>query len=145
MSLASDIAPWSALAGGAIIGLAASAYLLFAGRATGVSGIVAGIWRGPREVRPMHITFVIGLLCGGLVWAIANPTVYGAIPRATPLVPIAGLIVGFGVSMGGGCTSGHGVCGIGRFSKRSIAATATFMGVGMVTAAVWHIFVGGVR
>jgi uncharacterized protein len=145
MQLASDIAPWSALAGGAIIGLAASAYLLLSGRQTGISGIITGIWRAGRDLRPIHIAFVLGLLGGGLIWAVSDPSVYGEIPRATPLVPIAGLIVGFGVSMGGGCTSGHGVCGISRFSRRSIVATATFMGFGIVTAALWHVFTVGLR
>lgn len=137
MQLASDIAPWSALAGGAIVGLVASQ--------TGVSGIVTGVWRADRDVRPIHLAFILGLLGGGLIWAVGDASVYGEIPRATPLVLIAGTIVGFGVSMGGGCTSGHGVCGISRFSRRSLVATATFMGFGIVTAALWHVFVGGVR
>ncbi len=86
MQIASDIAPWSALVGGAIIGLVASGFLVLSGRQTGISGIITGVWRASREARPIHLAFIFGLLGGGLIWAIGNPSVYGEIPRATPMV-----------------------------------------------------------
>ena len=124
-----------ALAGGAILGLSASILLLFAGRIAGISGILAGslfqkgqegFWRG---------LFLCGLLLGGATYSLFN----GGLEietEATPLMTIlAGLLVGFGTRMGNGCTSGHGVCGIARFSRRSLVATITFMMVAMLT--VW--------
>ena len=120
------------LFGGALIGAATAILLLFDGRVAGISGILGGLldtrdggwaWRAP---------FVAGLLATGAVVHAIAPNALGAIASPLPLLAVAGLLVGFGTRLGGGCTSGHGVCGISRGSPRSIVATATFMGVAAV-------------
>ena len=129
--------PVQALVGGLLIGAAATLTLWTSGRIAGISGIFAGslfqkgqeaFWRG---------LFLCGLLLGGATYSLFN----GGLEietEATPLMTIlAGLLVGFGTRMGNGCTSGHGVCGIARFSRRSLVATITFMMVAMLT--VWVI------
>jgi uncharacterized membrane protein YedE/YeeE len=88
---------------------------------------------------------VLGLFTGGFAWFLIDPSVFGHIPRPLPLVAAAGLIVGYSVSMGGGCASGHGVCGISRLSKRSIVATCVFMGTGIATATIWRLVAGAVQ
>lgn len=146
MSIVAEHGAWvSALAGGALIGLSASALMFFVGRIAGVSGIVPGLLRPTRADWPWQAAFAGGLLTGGLAWAIARPETFGAIPRPLHLIVLAGVAVGFGVSLGGGCTSGHGVCGLSRFSIRSLAATLTFMSVGIATAAIWRLSSGGVQ
>ena len=128
-----DFTPISALIGGAMIG-AASVWLLAAnGRIAGVSGILHGF------VTPLAATdvpwrawFIAGLLAAGLAWqGFAGPVIAR---ESLPLgwVAAAGLLVGFGTRMGGGCTSGHGVCGLGRLSARSLVAVIVFMGTGMI-------------
>lgn len=115
-----------AVAGGALIGLAASALLLSTGRIAGVSSIFGDALRGAS----WQIFFVAGLAAGGLLMAFLRP---GSFERTSPspaaLLVGAGLLVGFGTRLGSGCTSGHGLCGMGRLSARSAVATATFMGV----------------
>ena len=129
--------PVSALIGGALIGASASMMLALNGRITGISGIVGGLIRRQRGEVSWRATFLAGLLVGGVLLALAYPR---ALPSAstTPLAltVVAGLLVGFGTQLGGGCTSGHGVCGISRFSKRSILATMTFMATGALAAFV---------
>ncbi len=143
--LAPHIAPLPSLAGGALIGLAASALMFLIGQVAGISGMVTGLMRPVPGEWPWRSAFVGGLFTGGLVWSAIDPSVFGQTPRPLPLVVLAGLIVGCGVTMGGGCTSGHGVCGISRLSRRSLAATCTFMVFGILTAAVWPLFAGTVR
>jgi len=129
--------PVSALIGGALIGASASMMLALNGRITGISGILGGLIRRQRGEVSWRATFLAGLLVGGVLLALAYPR---ALPAAssTPLAltVVAGLLVGFGTQLGGGCTSGHGVCGISRFSKRSILATMTFMVTGALAAFV---------
>ncbi|NJK88781.1 MAG: YeeE/YedE family protein [Myxococcales bacterium] len=126
-----------ALVGGAMIGAAAGLLLLFLGRIAGVSGIFAGamlpLGQGPVD-RRWRFEFLAGLLAGGLVVASVAPE---AIPPSTKdawILAWAGVLVGLGVGFGEGCTSGHGVCGIGRLSVRSLVATVVFVAVGMMTA-----------
>ena len=129
--------PIQALVGGLLIGTAATLTLWTSGRIAGISGILAGslfqkgqeaFWRG---------LFLCGLLLGGATYSLFNSGLEIE-TEATPLMTIlAGLLVGFGTRMGNGCTSGHGVCGIARFSRRSLVATITFMMVAMLT--VWVI------
>ena len=129
--------PVQALVGGLLIGTAATLTLWTSGRIAGISGILAGslfqkgqeaFWRG---------LFLCGLLLGGATYSLFNSGLEIE-TEATPLMTIrAGLLVGFGNRMGNGCTSGHGVCGIARFSRRSLVATITFMMVAMLT--VWVI------
>lgn len=127
----SSFTPWASLAGGALIGASASLLLMGEGRIAGISGIVSGIvadrWR---------LLFVVGLVLGGIVMRIFLPLSFGASTVSLPVAIAAGLLVGVGTKLGSGCTSGHGVCGISRFSKRSIVATVTFMTTGVLTAVV---------
>jgi uncharacterized membrane protein YedE/YeeE len=138
-----DFTPWSGLAGGALIGLAASLLLLGSGRVAGVSGMVSGVLLGPREERGWRAWFLGGLGLGGLVLGVLLPGSIGASPQPLGLLALAGALVGFGTRMGGGCTSGHGVCGISRLSARSMIATAVFVGFGMLTASAVYLARGG--
>lgn len=124
---------WPSLLGGMLLGLSAVMLLLCNGRIAGISGIF-GRLLGGGSVAP-NAAFILGLICGPPLHAFA----FGALPAVTiatpwPLVAIAGLLVGIGTRMGSGCTSGHGIIGMARFSKRSITATATFLGAGIATA-----------
>ncbi|MEG8222801.1 YeeE/YedE thiosulfate transporter family protein [Sphingomonas sp. HH69] len=135
-----DAQPVAGLIGGLMIGVAAAIMLLGLGRIAGVSGLAAravGLAQGgaPRSVA---IAFIIGLPLGALVVALLS----GGIPASYPapgLLIIAGLIVGYGTRLGSGCTSGHGVCGVSRLSRRSLTATALFMGSGFVTVAILRL------
>jgi hypothetical protein len=130
-----------AILGGSLIGLAASSLLYFSGRVTGVSGIVEGLlsW-SPIEGR-WRLAFLCGLLVGGLALTAFLPTAFHApTGRSLLALALAGILVGFGTRMGNGCTSGHGVCGLTRFSQRSFVATATFMGTGFATATLIGLF-----
>jgi uncharacterized membrane protein YedE/YeeE len=122
------------LLGGALIGLAATVYLLATGRVAGVSGILAGVL-GDRAGRSERIAFLAGIVAAGLFAAVVS-TPASATPYPTPVLIVAGLLVGFGTRLGGGCTSGHGVCGISRLSLSSLVATATFMMTGALTVAI---------
>jgi uncharacterized membrane protein YedE/YeeE len=120
--------------GGALIGLAATVYWLATGRTAGVSGIVGGALR-ERDVRGQRLAFLAGLVAVGRLAAIFGaPAAAG--PHSTAVLVVAGLLVGFGTRLGGGCTSGHGVCGISRFSIASIVATVTFIAAGAATVAI---------
>jgi uncharacterized membrane protein YedE/YeeE len=125
-----NFTPWTALAGGALIGLAASILLVANGRIAGISGIVGGLLAPVRGEVGWRVMFLVGLIGAGVVMAFVMPGSFGASPRTLPLVALAGLLVGVGTRLGNGCTSGHGVCGISRLSPRSIAATLTFMATG---------------
>lgn len=135
--------PVASLLGGALIGLAASLFLLAQGRVAGISGIYGGLLRRGTTDRPTRIAFVAGLLASGLLIRIVFP---GALTShwsaGVPLTLTAGLLVGFGTQLGNGCTSGHGVCGISRMSARSIVATITFILTGMVTVFVTQHLIG---
>ncbi|HXX92325.1 MAG TPA: YeeE/YedE thiosulfate transporter family protein [Planctomycetota bacterium] len=123
-----------ALEGGALIGLAAGALLALTGKTAGVSGIVEGVVRGERGEWGWKAAFVLGLLAGGFVLRVAVPGALAtSAPRALPLIAVGGVLVGFGARLGGGCTSGHGVCGIGRLSLRGVAGTLVFIATGMAT------------
>ena len=132
------------LAGGAIIGLAGAILLLFNGRIAGISGIVAGILRPVRFDLGWRLAFTAGLLVGGLLFAVVRPSVFPPEPiRSLPVLAFAGLLVGLGARLGSGCTSGHGVCGIGRLSPRGLVATCTFLATGALTVLVVRDFFGG--
>ena len=128
--------PWSALLGGALIGVAASILLLFSGRIAGISGVVGGLLLPKAGEVGWRLAFVIGLALASVTMLLLSPQSFGASPRSLPLVVVAGALVGVGTRIGNGCTSGHGVCGISRFSPRSILATLTFMGVAMAAVLV---------
>ena len=127
----------TALLGGALIGLAAAGLLVLAGKTAGVSGIVDGVLRGEQGEWRWKAAFLAGLVSGGLLlaWKMAAALASGA-PRAWPLVIAGGLLVGFGARLSGGCTSGHGVCGIGRGSLRGLVGTAIFIAAGALTVVV---------
>jgi hypothetical protein len=122
-----------AIAGGALIGGSAGALALARGRIAGNCGIVAGLFGGDVEERPWRRSWTAGLLAGGLLLRALYPASLAA-PPALPMgvLVLGGLLVGFGTRLANGCTSGHGVCGVGRLSPRSIVATALFL----VTAAL---------
>jgi uncharacterized membrane protein YedE/YeeE len=124
------------LLGGLIIGAAAALLWLFEGRVAGISGIAGGLIYAPPKDRGWRWSFVLGLLVGGALMSLVLPSAFASSPVSLGLSAAAGLLVGIGTTLGNGCTSGHGVCGISRMSKRSLAATACFIGAGMVTALV---------
>lgn len=139
-----NFTPLTALLGGLLIGLSATLLLLFNGRIAGVSGILSGIFVQPRGDRLWRLMFVLGMVISGALyqwWSGGVFQEYRAV--SLPLMIIGAFLVGFGTRMGGGCTSGHGVCGIGRVSPRSIVATLVFMGFGFVTVFVLRHVLGG--
>jgi uncharacterized membrane protein YedE/YeeE len=131
-----EFTPWSALVGGMLIGLAAVLLLWLNGRVAGVSGITGGLWFALPGERAWRLLFLLGLVAGAALWALLAPAVPQ--PRSGSVVALllAGLLVGYGTSLAGGCTSGHGVCGLARLSARSLAATAVFLLSGIVTTFV---------
>lgn len=135
-----------ALLGGTVIGLAASMMLIFNGKIAGISGIFGGLLKGVAVGDgAWRVAFVGGLLTAGVLASFVAPELIGqATGRSFPAVAIAGLLVGFGVRMGNGCTSGHGICGLTRFSPRSAVATGTFMATGAVSSIGAHLLFGGV-
>ena len=132
-----EFTPYTAIAGGLLIGLASALMLALNGRIAGISGIFDGAVF-PRGDASWRWTFLAGLLVGGAVFAAVAGVDAAAIAldRSSGVVVLAGLLVGFGTKMSNGCTSGHGVCGNARLSKRSIAATLTFMAIGAAVVAV---------
>lgn len=134
-----NFTPISGLIGGLLIGLATTLMLLLNGRIAGISGIVGGLLTRKGSEVGWRAMFVAGLLLGAFVYMLATG---GALPvrieASLPIVVVAGILVGFGTRLGSGCTSGHGVSGLARFSKRSIVATSVFMGAGIVTVFLTH-------
>ena len=134
--------PWTSLAGGLLIGLAASMLLLFSGRIAGISGIVGGLLRPRKSDVAWRLAFVAGLLAAPLVFLMAAPLPQVQIDASTATLTVAGLLVGVGTRYGSGCTSGHGVCGLSRGSPRSIVATVSFMAAGFLTVYLIRHFLG---
>ena len=125
--------PWTALAGGVLLGLASALFVLLNGRILGISGIVGGLLRPRAGDMGWRLAFVLGMLVApGLYWLVVGPT-QPRIDATWGMVVMAGLLVGVGTRYGSGCTSGHGVCGLSRMSPRSLVATLAFMGAGFVT------------
>jgi uncharacterized protein len=121
----------TSLAGGALIGVGAAVLLLFIGRTAGVSGIAGGLLPPTRGDALWRLAFVLGLIGGGVVLRLTLPGAFSASPLQPPVAVVAaGLLLGFGSRLAGGCTSGHGVCGVSRLSARSLVATVTFIGFG---------------
>jgi uncharacterized membrane protein YedE/YeeE len=141
--MASTFTPFSAVAGGALIGLAAAALLLVHGRIAGIGGVLGGVLRPRPGDLPWRLWFLAGLVGGGALIGLAHPQAVSSALGTPALVSVAaGLLVGFGTRLGNGCTSGHGVCGIGRLSPRSFVATATFMVAGFLTVFVVRHLLG---
>ncbi len=129
-----DFAPGPALIGGILIGLATGLALMLNGKIAGVSGVIGRIFRAAPGDTEWRIAFVVGLVLGGATIFALSPTPASYRPMATmPQLAIAGFLVGIGTRLGGGCTSGHGVCGISRGSFRGLVGTLTFMIVAFAT------------
>lgn len=138
-----NFTPVSALAGGVLIGASAALLLVLNGRVAGISGILGGLIAPARSEVGWRLAFLAGLFVAPLVYI----GFAGVLPTVTLHAPlwllmIAGLIVGFGSRLGAGCTSGHGVCGIGRGSPRSLVATATFMATAILTVFITRHVLG---
>lgn len=125
--------PYAALAGGALIGLAAAIFVLFNGRIAGISGILGGLLRPASGGAGWRLAFLVGLIGAPMVYALATALPQPRIDAGWGALMAAGLLVGVGTRYGAGCTSGHGVCGLSRLSPRSLVATLAFMGAGFAT------------
>ncbi|MEC3764079.1 YeeE/YedE family protein [Cupriavidus sp. SS-3] len=135
--------PWLSLAGGLVIGLATALMMLGLGRIAGISGIVGGVLRLPQGDTAWRAAFVIGLLLSPWLAFAFDAMPAARIDAGWTEVLVAGLLVGVGTRYAGGCTSGHGVCGLSRGSVRSLAATVTFMAAGFLTVLVQRHVMGG--
>lgn len=125
--------PWASLAGGALIGLAAAAFILLNGRIAGISGILGGVINPKKGDIAWRIAFLAGIVVTPFLWLFFYSLPEIRIDAGYPLLIVAGLVVGISTRYGAGCTSGHGVCGISRLSPRSLVATGAFMASGFVT------------
>lgn len=125
-----------------MIGGAASLLLIANRETTGISGVVAALMRKGVEGQAWRWAFIGGLLAGGVGLALFAPASFSAATRSLPVVALAGVLVGFGTRLGGGCTSGRGVCGVSRLSVASIVATVIFVLVGMITVTVIRVASG---
>ena len=136
--------PIPALVGGGLIGLAASLMMLLNGRIAGVSGILGGLLAPAPSDKAWRLAFLAGLIVAPVIaGAVGRPLAEAVMPASWLVIVAAGLLVGFGARMGGGCTSGHGVCGMSRLSTRSIVATMVFMTTAALTVAVVRHGMGG--
>ena len=138
-----NFTPVPALIGGLLIGASAALFLVLNGRIAGISGILGGLLRPTHSEIGWRVAFLTGLFVAPLVYVALG----GALPPVSleaslPMLIVAGLIVGFSTRLGAGCTSGHGVCGIGRGSPRSLAATAVFMVTAITTVFVTRHLIG---
>lgn len=139
-----NFTPIASTIGGALIGLSAAILMLTLGRVAGISGIFAGILVPSEKNIDWRIAFIGGLVATGIVYSLVAPAAFANTTGVSlPVVVAAGLLVGFGTQMGSGCTSGHGVCGIPRFSRRSFVAVGTFMGTGALTVFIVNLINGG--
>jgi uncharacterized membrane protein YedE/YeeE len=139
-----NFTPMSAAIGGGLIGLSAVLLMLLTGRIAGISGIFGGLLDPGNNDKGWRIAFIAGLILapvisGWIGYAMPAPRM----PASWTVIIAAGLLVGFGARLGGGCTSGHGICGVARWSDRSIAATVIFMLVAILTVALTRHVVGG--
>jgi len=132
-----EFTPLASTVGGLMIGLAAVLLMFANGRIAGISGIIGRVLPPFEDSETFpRVAFIVGLMAAPLIFIAAGGSLVQTISTNLPLMAVAGLLVGFGSVYGGGCTSGHGVCGVARLSKRSVAATATFMGVAVLTVFV---------
>ncbi|MEL6340095.1 MAG: YeeE/YedE family protein [Myxococcota bacterium] len=136
-----DAVDWlQPLLGGVLIGLSAAGLWALSGRIAGISGMVGQLF-GPDG--GWRAAFLAGLIAGGALMLVLLPQAFSTSPiRPLTVTAIAGFAVGVGTQLGHGCTSGHGVCGLGRFSARSAAATVVFLGCGIITASLYRWMVG---
>lgn len=139
-----EFTPWISLLGGGLIGLAATLLMLTLGRIMGATGILAGlVFPASRTDFAWRAATLAGMVTGpAVVWAVSGAMPAVQVPVTLPMLLLGGLVVGVGVTYGGGCTSGHGVCGMARLSPRSIVATSTFMIVTFATVFIVRHVVG---
>ncbi|MGK5052322.1 YeeE/YedE family protein [Janthinobacterium sp. RB2P8] len=137
-----NFTPWTSLAGGMLIGLAAAVFLLFNGRIAGISGILGGLLQWPAGDVAWRIVFLLGLVGAPLVYGLFAPLPTVQVDAGTATLVAAGLLVGIGTRYGSGCTSGHGVCGLSRRSPRSLVATVAFMAAGFITVFIVRHVIG---
>ena len=133
-----NFTPISAFIGGSLIGFAAFLFFAFNGRIAGVSSIASGVI-SENENRYDNILFLLGLIIGPILYSFLGNEIVSVLTNSIPLLIIGGLLVGVGTKIGNGCTSGHGVCGISRFSLRSITATIAFITSGVITVLFFGI------
>lgn len=138
-----NFTPWSALAGGIIIGLSAAGFILLNGRIAGISGILGGLLVPQKRDVLWRIAFLAGMFAAPLLWMMTAELPPIEIKASYPVLVAAGLLVGIGTRYGSGCTSGHGVCGLSRLSARSLTATLTFMVAGFVTVYILRHLITG--
>ncbi len=138
-----NFTPFASLLGGILIGLAVAALYFFNGKILGISNITAELLNPRWQGKDWRASFLLGLLSGGaLLLALYPQALSSESPRSLGLLILAGLLVGYGSSLGRGCTSGHGICGLSRLSARSLVATAIFMSSGMLTVYVTRQLLG---
>lgn len=141
--------PWASLFGGVLIGLSAVMVMGLFGRIAGISGITNGFlgavvpMSGAPRDRDWRLAFLLGLIAAPLALMLAGGTVEQTVPSNLAGMAVAGLLVGLGTALGSGCTSGHGVCGLARLSRRSLVAVLTFMAAGFATVFVLRHILGG--
>lgn len=136
---------YSATVGGILIGVSAIMLMATLGRIAGISGIASSLLSKSTTGRPWRLAFMVGLVAAPLaLWLVSGNSGIGVAQVGLPWMALAGLLVGVGTGIGCGCTSGHGVCGIARMSRRSLLATVIFMIFGMVTVYVTHHLLGGI-
>lgn len=128
--------PWTALAGGALIGMAVAMLLLLNGRIAGISGVLGGLLRSARGDSAWRLSFLAGLVAAPLVFSVLGGHASGWIDADFGTLVAAGFLVGIGTRYGSGCTSGHGICGLSNLSPRSFVATVCFMATGVATVFV---------
>ncbi|WP_017446381.1 YeeE/YedE family protein [Gayadomonas joobiniege] len=133
-----DFTPYSAILGGSLIGLSALLLLIGIGRIAGISGIVSRLWQNPGPDLSWRLYFIVGLIIGPIIAALFGVKTPQIPPGSPYMLIIAGFLVGFGTVYGSGCTSGHGVCGLSRLSRRSIVATLVFILTAMITVALFR-------
>jgi uncharacterized membrane protein YedE/YeeE len=139
-----SFSPISALLGGSLIGLASVLLMMLTGRIAGISGIFGGYLTLAAGDKVWRFAFIVGLILAPVASGLLSyPLPMPDMPASWGMIAIAGLLVGFGARLGGGCTSGHGICGIARLSARSIVATAIFMASAIVVVAVMRHGIGG--
>ena len=133
-----NFTPYSALTGGLLIGFAAFIFFIFNGRLSGVSSIASdGVFSKVNRID--NLLFLLGLIIGPILFSLSGNKIESVLTNSLPLIIIGGLFVGIGTKIGKGCTSGHGVCGISRFSTRSIIATISFILTGVITVIIFGI------
>ncbi|MEN3973534.1 YeeE/YedE family protein [Emcibacter sp. SYSU 3D8] len=138
-----NFTPIPALIGGAMIGLASVLLMGLWGRIAGISGILGGLLPPAPGDTTWRLAFIVGLMLGGLGFVFLGDVSSIVIEASTPILIVAGLLVGVGTRLGSGCTSGHGVCGVGRLSPRGMVATVLFVATGMATVFVTRHVIGG--